>query len=58
MRQSACSVINPIMDIFAAFLIERRWIDSMMSGPKATSIHFSWLGPELFRLLLAPPGLN
>ena len=28
----------------------------MMARPKA--IHFSWLGPELYRLLLGPPGLN
>ena len=35
--------------------------DSMMAGGKwrrSKTIHFSWLGPELFRLLLGPPGLN
>ena len=30
--------------------------DYMMARPKA--INFSWFGPELFRLLLGPPGLN
>ena len=30
--------------------------DSMIVRPKA--IHFSWLGPELFRLWLGSSGLN
>ena len=30
--------------------------DSMMARPKV--IHFSWLGPKLFRLLLDPTGLD
>ena len=29
-------------------------LHSVIARPKA--IHFSWLGPELFRLLLGPPG--
>ena len=60
MRQSACVVINPIaFDSFAALFnctpVDRA-SDYMMARPKA--FHFSWLGPELFRLLLGPPGLN
>ena len=60
MRQSACLVINPItVDNFAALFnctpVDRA-SDSMMARPKA--IHFSWFGPELFRLLHGPPGLN
>ena len=34
-------------------LIARRWL-----GPRHKAIYFSWSGPELFRLLLGPPGLN
>ena len=60
MRQSACLVFNPIaVDIFAEVFNctpVDRVSDSMMVRTKAT--HFSWLGPELFRLLLGPPGLN
>ena len=60
MRQSACLVIMPItVDSFAALFNctpADRAIDSMMARPKA--IHVRWLGPELFRLLLGPSGLN
>ena len=60
MRQSACLVINPFtVDNFAApfnCTSVDRASDSMMARPKA--IHSSWLGPELFRLLLCLPGLN
>ena len=60
MRQSACLVISPITaDNFAALFnctpVDRA-SDTMIARPKA--IHFSWLGPEPFRLLLGPPGLN
>ena len=55
MRQSACLVINPIaVDNFAA-LFNRTPVDRA-SDSKA--IHINWLGPEIFRLLLGPPGLN
>ena len=48
MRQFACLVINPItIDNFAV---------PCNCTPKA--IHFIWLGPKFFRLLLGPPGLN
>ena len=58
MRQSACLLINPItVNNFAALFncqpVDRA-SDSMMARPKA--IHFSWLGPELFRLLLSRHG--
>ena len=56
----ACLVINSITVDNSAVLFDctpvDRASDSMMPRPKA--IHFSWLGPELFRLLLDPPGLN
>ena len=60
MRQSACLVIIPItVDNFATLFnctpVDRA-SDSMMAQPKA--ITFRWLGPELYRLLLGPPGLN
>ena len=56
MRQSACLVINQVMvENFSALFnctpVDRA-SDSMMT------LHFSWLGPEFFRLLLGPPGLN
>ena len=55
MRQSACLVINPItVDNFAA-LLNCTTVDRA-SDYKA--IHFCWLRPELFPLLLGPPKLN
>ena len=48
MRQYAYLVINPVrVDNFAA-LFNCTPVDRA----------FSWLGPELFSLLLGPPGLN
>ena len=60
MQQSACLMIYPItVDYFAAFFnctpVDQA-SDSMIARLKA--IHFSWLGPALFRLLLGPPGLK
>ena len=60
MRQSACLVINPftvdnLVALFHCTPVDRP-SDSMKARAKA--IHFSWLGPELFRLLLGPPGPN
>ena len=59
LRKYACLAINPItVDNFAAPFnctpVDRR--QTMMARHKA--IHFSWLGPELFRLLLGPPGFT
>ena len=60
MRQSAGLVINPFaVDNFAALFnctSVDRTSGSLMASPKA--ILFSWVGPELFHLLLDPPGLN
>ena len=60
MRQSACLVINPnTLVTLLHSLIARRWIGRQtLWWPRPNAIHFSWLGPELFRLLLGPPGLN
>ena len=59
-RQSACLGINPIAvdNLDALFICTPvdRASGSMTTRPKV--IHYSWLGPELFRLLLGPPGLN
>ena len=59
MRLPACKLINPIrVDNFATLFYctpVDRASDSIM-GLKG--IHFSWLGPELFCLLLGLPGLN
>ena len=52
MRQSACLVINQFtVDNLAAL-----FYCTPVDRPKA--VNFSWLGPELFRLLLGPPGLS
>ena len=62
-RQSVCLVINPItVDNFAA-LFNCTPVDGAPDSLIAPAysykaIHFSWLGPQLFRLLLGPPGLN
>ena len=59
-QQSACLVITPMkVDNFASLFNCKsvdRASDSMTARPKA--VHFSSLGPELFRLLPRPPGLN
>ena len=60
-QSHACLVINPIEDdnSLLSSLIASPWIgrkNSLWSRRKA--IQFSWTGPELFRLLLGPPGLN
>ena len=60
MRQSACLVFNPITVNNFASLFNctpvGRASDSMM--PRHKAIYFSWFGPELFCLLLGPPGFN
>ena len=60
MRQSACLVFNPITVNNFASLFNctpvGRASDSMMARLKA--IYFSCFGPELFCLLLGPPGFN
>ena len=55
MQQSACLVINPITVDNLAALFNWTPVDRPSDYD---SFHFSWLGPELFRLLLGPPGLN
>ena len=59
-RQSACLVFNPItVNNFASSLIARRWFGSQIQWwPWHKAIYFSWLGPELFCLLLGPPGFT
>ena len=40
-------------------LIARRWIGRQTQWwPRHKAIYFSWFGPELFCLLLGPPGFN
>ena len=60
MQQSACLVVNPItVNNFASLLIARRWVGRQTQWwPRHKAIYFSWLGPELFCLLLGPPGFN
>ena len=60
MRQSACLVFNPItvnnfVSLFNCTPVGRA-SDSMRAP--TYSYYFSWLGPELFCLLLGPPGFN
>ena len=59
MRQSACLVVNPITVNNVASLFHCRWVGRQTQWwPRHKAIYFSWLGPELFCLLLGPPGLN
>ena len=66
MRQSACLVVNPITINNFASLFNctpvGRASNSVMAPrirwPRQKAIYFSWLGPELFCLLLGPPGFN
>ena len=40
-------------------LIARQWVGRQTQWwPRHKAIYFSWLGPELFCLLLGPPGFN
>ena len=40
-------------------LIARRWVGRQTQWwPRHKAIYFSWFGPELFCLLLGPPGFN
>ena len=40
-------------------LIARRWVGRQAQWwPRHKAIYFSWFGPELFCLLLGPPGFN
>ena len=60
MRQSACLVFNPItVKTLLPSLIARRWVGRQTQWwPRHKAIYFSWFGPELFCLLLGPPGFN
>ena len=57
MRQSACLVFNPItVNNFASLF---NWVGCQTQWwPRHKAIYFSWFGPELFCLLLGPPGFN
>ena len=60
MRQTACLVFTPItVNNFASLFNctpvgrrQTRW------WPRHKAIYFNWFGPELFCLLLGPPGFN
>ena len=59
MRQSACLVFTPIIIILLPSLIARRWVGHQTQWwPRHKAIYFSWFGPELFCLLLGPPGFS
>ena len=60
MRQSACLVFNQSRLItLLPSLIARRWVGRQTQWwPRHKAIYFSWFGPELFCLLLGPPGFN
>ena len=59
MRQSACLVLtqSQLITLLPSFFIARRWV-GLNNGPDIKLFFFSWLGPELFCLLLGPPGFN
>ena len=60
LRQSACLVFNPIsFNNFASLFNCAPWVGRQTQWwPRHKAIYFSWLGPELFCLLLGPPGFN
>ena len=60
MRQSACLVFNRItVNNFASLFNRHRWVRCQTHRwPGHQTIYFSWLGSELFCLLLGPPGFN
>ena len=59
MRQSACLVFNPITVNNFASLFDCTPVGRASEWwPQHKAIYFSWLGPELFCLLLSPLGFN
>ena len=60
MRQFACLVFNPItVKTLLPSLIARRWVGRQTQWwPRHKAIYFSWSRPEIFCLLLGPPGFN
>ena len=60
MRQSAClGLTQSRLITLLPSLIARRWVGRQTQWwPRHKAIYFSWFGPELFCLLLGPPGFN
>ena len=60
MRQSACLVFNPVtVNTLASSLTAGQWVGRQTQWwPRHKAMYFSWFGPELFCLLLGPPGFN
>ena len=59
MRQSACLVFNLITVNNFPSLIARGWVGRQTQWwPWHKAIYFSWLEPELFCLLVDPPGFS
>ena len=57
-RQSAWLAQSWLITLLPS-LIARRWVGRQTQWwPRHKAIYFSWLGPELFCLLLGPPGFN
>ena len=59
-RRSVCLVFGPVaVDNFASLFncTSVGWASDSMMAP-TWSVCFSWFGPELFCLLLGPPGFN
>ena len=61
MRQSAClkCLTESRLITLLPSLIARRWVGLQTQWwPRHKAIYFSWVGPELFCLLLGPPGFQ
>ena len=60
MRQSTCLVFNPITvnNFVSLFNCTPGVRGQTQWWPRHKAIYFSWLGSELFCLLLGPPGFN
>ena len=59
MRQSAVCLTQSRLITLLPSLIARRWVGRQTRWwPRHKAIYFSWFGPELFCLLLGPPGFN
>ena len=58
-RPSAYLVFNSRLITLLPSLIARRWVGRQTQWwPRHKAIYFSWFGPDLFCLLLGPPGFN
>ena len=57
--EPCCKVARVWVRRVAQYVLENRWVGRQTQcWPRHKAVYFSWFGPELFCLLLGPPGFN